>query len=325
MLKNKSTWVLIDSRTGNNNQSLALASLLDLKYKSKQLMYNFLGEFPNWLGFGLLTLKNKRVLLSDTLPDIVISAGRRCAAIAAALKQIKPSLRIIQLMQPGMSYEPFDVIILPKHDDKPSAHYLPRTIFVSGAISYYPLEEQAKDRKYWQDKFADLPTPRIGVLIGGVAKGCSFTVKHAAEMMDHLTKVALSKKASLMISTSRRTPKDVLAYIKERLAKFPGKYFLNDINAQVENPFRGILTVADYLVVTGDSVSMCSEAAEMGKPLYIFFSDDQIGEKHMAFLKALFKDNIARRLTHPLPKFVLNKEGTGLEDIKSKVEARLGL
>lgn len=325
MLKNKSTWVLVDSRTGNNNQSLALARLLELDYKSKQLIYNFLGIFPNWLKLGLLTLTNKSELLSDPLPDIVIAAGRRCAAIAAALKQSKPSLRIIQLMQPGMSYEPFDVIILPKHDDKPRAQYLPRTIFVSGAISYYPPAEQAGDKKYWLKKFSDLPAPRIGVLVGGVAKGCSFTVKHATEMMDQLIEVALSKQASLMISTSRRTPKDVLEYIKERLTKFSGRYFLNDISAQIENPFRGILTVADYLVVTGDSVSMCSEAAEMGKPLYIFFSNDQITEKHMAFLKALFDDDIARKLTYPLPEYLLNKQGTGLEDIKSKVEALLGL
>lgn len=325
MLKNKNTWVLVDDRAGNNNQSIALAILLDLNYKSKQLKYNFFGGLPNWLGLGLSILSNKGELLSEPLPDIIISAGRRCAAVAAALKQRKPDLRVIQLMQPGMSYEPFNVIILPKHDTKPPARYLPRTFFVNGAISCYPLEAQTKDRKYWQNKFVDLPVPRIGVLIGGISKGCKFTIAHAAEMMDHLIEIALDKKASLMITISRRTPKDVFAYIKERLAKFPGRYFLNDINTQVENPFRGILTVSDYLVVTGDSVSMCSEAAEMGKPLYIFFSDGQISKKHMAFLETLFADNIARRLMHPLPEFALNTEGTGLETIKSKVEAQLEL
>ena len=36
-----------------------------------------------------------------------------------------------------------------------------------------------------------------------------------------------------------------------------------------ENPYRGLLGLADALVVTCDSVNMATEAAATGKPLYV--------------------------------------------------------
>ena len=37
-----------------------------------------------------------------------------------------------------------------------------------------------------------------------------------------------------------------------------------------DNPYRGLLALADAFVVTGESMSMLGEAAAMGRPLYIF-------------------------------------------------------
>ena len=36
-----------------------------------------------------------------------------------------------------------------------------------------------------------------------------------------------------------------------------------------ENPYFGLLGLADFLVVTCDSVNMVSEAASTGKPVYV--------------------------------------------------------
>ena len=40
-------------------------------------------------------------------------------------------------------------------------------------------------------------------------------------------------------------------------------------DGQGENPFFGILGLADSLIVTGDSVNMVSEAASTGKPVHV--------------------------------------------------------
>ena len=53
--------------------------------------------------------------------------------------------------------------------------------------------------------------------------------------------------------------------MKERLAEVP--YFLWE--GEGENPYFGLLGLADFIVATPDSVNMISEAASTGKPVYV--------------------------------------------------------
>jgi hypothetical protein len=306
MLGKKKCWVLTDSRTGNSNQSIALANLLKLNYEIKHLKYNILAKLPSWFGFNIL--KNKKELLSSPLPDIVISAGRRCSGVALALKKKKPQIKIIQIMQPGKSFAEFDVVILPKHDKKPAKKYLFKTIFTHGALSFYPKEKQSQDRLQWQDKFSHLPSPKIGVLIGGVSRSCSFKLSHTKELITKLIAVAHNKSASLMVVTSRRTPHFASKFLKQALKENHIPHFFYDINSASENPFRGVLLTSDILIVTGDSISMCCEAAEMNKPLYIFCGEKQLGSKHRKFVESLFADKIAHPLEEKLKSITRNKQ-----------------
>ena len=74
--------------------------------------------------------------------------------------------------------------------------------------------------------------------------------------------------ASLLITTSARTKPETLAPLEEALA---APYFLyrwrpNDN----DNPYFAFLGLADRIIVTGDSVSMATEACATGKPVYLF-------------------------------------------------------
>ena len=51
------------------------------------------------------------------------------------------------------------------------------------------------------------------------------------------------------------------------------------------------ISPAAFLVVTGDSMSMVSEACSTGKPTYVYMPKDSLGKKHLRFLQALMKDN----------------------------------
>ena len=50
-----------------------------------------------------------------------------------------------------------------------------------------------------------------------------------------------------------------------------------------ENPYFGILALSERLIVTGESISMISEALAAGPPVHVLRLDGR-GERHEAFL-----------------------------------------
>ena len=68
-------------------------------------------------------------------------------------------------------------------------------------------------------------------------------------------------------TTSRRTPTNISDQLKRRLTSQAMFYDWNDNGA--DNPYRGLLGLADRFVVTGDSISMMVEVIHLKKPLQI--------------------------------------------------------
>ena len=60
-----------------------------------------------------------------------------------------------------------------------------------------------------------------------------------------------------------------------------------------ENPYMGYLACADRIILTGDSVSMCSEACGTGSPVLIFEGNEWLTAKHLRFTKSLFDGGFA--------------------------------
>ncbi|RYE12832.1 MAG: hypothetical protein EOP34_10060, partial [Rickettsiales bacterium] len=60
------------------------------------------------------------------------------------------------------------------------------------------------------------------------------------------------------------------------------------------NPYFAILSYADHIIVTGDSISMCSDACFTGKPVYIYFDKRLCSVKHIKFHNELYNSNFAR-------------------------------
>jgi hypothetical protein len=70
------------------------------------------------------------------------------------------------------------------------------------------------------------------------------------------------------LTTSRRTPAAVIAALRAGLPAAAGLFEWSPEAA--ENPYLGLLGLADGFVVTGDSISMMVEIARLGRPLAIF-------------------------------------------------------
>ena len=112
---------------------------------------------------------------------------------------------------------------------------------------------------------ADLPTPLVTVLLGGNSRRHRFTTEAADRLGRGLAMIGADG-AGLLITASRRTPRQALDAIRRHIAGT--SYFLWD--GREENPYLGLLGLADALVVTNDSVNMLSEAAATGMPIHVF-------------------------------------------------------
>lgn len=304
-------WVLVDNRIGTAKQAKSLAQILGLPFKVKKLQYSFLAKFPNFLKFKFLDLNSKsRAQIKKGSPDIIISAGRRAAAVAVQLKKLHPNSRIIQIMNGSVPHNLLDVLILPQHDKKEEKKYPPNTIFIEGAISYLTEDELEAEKKYWLERFKHINPPYVSLLIGGKSKHTAFTTLNGKKLINLAIHFAKQKNASLLISTSRRTPPKAVAAIREILSKTQGlQWYLYDQNSSTDvNPYKGFLSIGEYFIVTGDSVSMCSEAIETHKPVYIFSMPNMLGDKHEKFIRSLVKKSYALPLTEDIKIFTNKAE-----------------
>src|SRR5690606_19563729 len=67
-------------------------------------------------------------------------------------------------------------------------------------------------------------------------------------------------------------------------------------NSKDENPYFGYLALADTIIVTGDSVSMCCEAAAAPGGVYIYAPEGIANPRHQLLHHALYDGGYARPL-----------------------------
>lgn len=298
--------VLVDNRPGTANQAIALAELIQHEYKVVNLNYNLFAKLPNFLRLGrfYVSLKTRREIIEHK-PDIIISAGRRSAAVAVSVKKALKDVKLIQIMKPDLNTKHFAALLLPEHDKIKKSHEKnPNIIRIHGALTYYSEEAQLKDKNYWLPILnkKGLNKPRITLLLGGNTKHYSLDLNFARKIYDNVVKIAKENNACLMVSASRRTPEKVVEMFKDRLAKLDIPHYFYSPNSTDENPYRGFLTCADWIFITGDSISMISESLETEGQVYIITRTGMLSQKHKSFVDKLVKKKYARLMDDFTPK-----------------------
>jgi len=134
-------------------------------------------------------------------------------------------------------------------------------------------------------KWTSLPTPLVAVMLGGTNRRYRISADMADEMAARLANFAAKTGASLAMITSRRTPVDLL----DRLTSSLDKTCYAVLDQHDDNPYPGILGIADAVIVTSDSVNMISEATVTGLPVLIADwqrESGRIGAFHDAMMAA---------------------------------------
>ncbi len=290
-------WVLTDDRAGNVAQALGVAESLGRPFTVKEIRYTPLARLPNVLmGASVLGVApENRCGLQAPWPDLVIAAGRRTAPIARWIKRKAgpKSVRLVQLMNPGSGAEDFDLIAVPRHDthQTPSA----RVLAITGAPHRLTEAKLKAAGEIWAPRFAALPKPRIALLVGGATHQRPFPESIARTLGEQVQAMASAAGASVLLATSRRTGPAAEAAL---VAAIPGPrhaflWSQRGINAG-DNPYLGYLALADAIVVTGDSVSMCTEACATRAPVYIYAPEGMVAPKHARLHQELYGLGLAR-------------------------------
>ena len=310
-------WVLADDRPGNVVQALGVAEALGEPFRVQEIRYDRWGHVHNaFRGAGLMGVAmESRSILTPPWPDLVIAAGRRTAPVARWIKS-RSACRLVQLMDPGWPGRgDFDLIVAPQHDGLPER---PNVFHSLGSCHRaFPSVLAAEGRK-WADRLSDMPHPYLVVAVGGVTKDRAFGADHGAQLAAGVTALHEAMGGSILTTTSRRTPED----LADRLAReLPQPHHFFRWREGGENPYLGFLSLANAIVVTGDSMNMCSEACANGGPVYIFAPPGLVGGKHARLHATLFAKGFARPLggdntpwTHP----PLN----AAEDVAREIRAR---
>lgn len=276
-----SCWIVVEEGlTGTENQCLGVAQALGVIPEIKRIrLREPWRSLSPWLGFPQGW--SFRPPLVPPWPDLLIASGRK--SIAASLyvkKKAGDKVFTVQIQDPRIKPEAFDLVALPAHDPTRGGN-----VVVTTAAPNL-ITEQRLEAAYHRFSFLmGLPRPRVAVLIGGSTKVFSLTAGVTRELAEKLGAI----EGGLMITASRRTGAENALYLREAL-KEKKTYFWD---GKGENPYMGFLAWADVIVVTSDSVSMLSEACTTGKPVYMIALEGQ-SRRLGAFHKTIVDNGMVR-------------------------------
>jgi len=133
----------------------------------------------------------------------------------------------------------------------------------------------------------------VGLMLGGDNPEYSMTREMVDMAIKGILKFCRDFNAELLVTTSRRTPKAVEDLLKERLAGEERCRLLVIANERnIDEAVGGILDLSSLIVVSGESISMISEAVSSRKKVVAFELEKKKGAvtKHERALNGLGRD-----------------------------------
>lgn len=150
-----------------------------------------------------------------------------------------------------------------------------------------------------RDLFAGLARPLVGLLVGGNTRYCfGFDEGHARCLGRRVVSTVASLQGSLVVTNSRRTPKEALAVLLDEVAGLEYRFF--DWQQTGPDFYPALLAHGDLFIATGDSASMCSEVSYTGKPLLVDINDCATEIYHRHIIGTLITHGAAKPLSDAL-------------------------
>ncbi len=260
-------WVLLGQKPGDNAQVANLVRRVGWPVVEKRIVVQ-----PRWekgkprIRPSLAHLDLARCdALEAPWPDVVFAAGRRLACVALWIKRASAGrTRIVMVGLPRHRRGEFDLLVVASHyvtkgAPNVAAHDLP--------LMHVDRARIAAAAAAWSPRLAALARPITVLMLGGPTGGYRFDAASARALLARARDEAARIGGALYVTTSRRTPADVVALLERER---PADVALHVYDASAppgENPYLALLGLADHFIVTTDSLSMMVEVVDVGRSL----------------------------------------------------------
>lgn len=252
-------------------------------------------------------------------PDIVISAGARLVPLNLCLGRENLSKSVV-VMKPSFPFNLFryDLAFVPLHD----RGLLPRgTVRIQGALSPAGPETLESSKRKLMGSIQNPEKVRWSLFLGGETRGFKLLLPEVENLIQEMERAGEAYGGDYLVTTSRRTPEKICRFLQDHLPptatasppptataglfaapeaeggggslKTPSRCQLCVIASRDRRPevVPGMMALADFLIVTEDSLSMISEAVSSGKAVVVVkMNSNGLPRKHTRFQESLRKD-----------------------------------
>ncbi len=290
--------ILTDGKAGDLVQCLGVAGALGLRPDARVLRPR-----PPWSWLAPRGPVDPREgagrpegPLAAPYPDIAIASGRRAVPYLRALKRASGERTFtVFLKDPRIGSRAADIVWVPQHDRLRG----PNVVVTLTSPHRVTARALASARETPDVRLSTLPFPRVAMIVGGPSAHAPMTEADVARLAG-VARSLVAEGHGLMVTTSRRTPPTLKTVLRAVVDGAADRCFLWE--GEGENPYVGMLALAQAIVVTGDSVNMMGEAAATGAPIHIVEAGDPHG-KVARFVDALVGRGAACRWAGRLQSF----------------------
>jgi mitochondrial fission protein ELM1 len=273
--------ILTEGKPGHISQSKGIAELIDAE-KSVQIIYVTLirsaeeamlrgltGIHELYKVPSVKSLYNraKRYIKPEDLehleknpPDLVIAVGTILSSFCIVFKKYFKCKNIISMRPNLLPLASFDLVLLPKHDEKGDegknvliASTSPNMCFTQSLMS--------EGEKFASGKGIERQSDLWALFLGGPSKVKEFPSDKVIAMTRSILDKAKEKNAKLLVSTSRRTTPEFETALSKLVEDYISQVvYLQIYSKEPVSTTMPILALSKKVFVTEDSVSMVSEA-----------------------------------------------------------------
>jgi hypothetical protein len=278
-----SSWVISEPYAGLQAQALGLAEAAGLSPELRVLQPRAPWRFIPAAAWPA-PLSAVPAAVQPPLPELVIGCGGVAAAVGAALR--RRGTATVQVQHPRMAPGRFDLIIVNRHDELTG----PNVVVTRTALHRVTPARLAAAAETWRGRFAHLPRPLVAVLVGGSNGRLRLNRAVAAGLAGDLAQMMRRDGAGVALTGSRRTDPAAARVLRDVLAPLGAWTW----DGSGDNPYFGMLALADAVVVTSDSVSMISEAVATTAPVMLAALPGR-SRRNSLFIEPLLAEGRVRR------------------------------
>ncbi|MBL7072328.1 MAG: mitochondrial fission ELM1 family protein [Candidatus Omnitrophica bacterium] len=266
--------------------------------------------------------------LSGAYADVIVSCGSTSATVNVVLKK-ENYCRNLTILDPGFFLrKKFDLVVVPKHDHDRKRFDDEKTVVTLLAPNLImPCVSRGANEG---PRFAC-----IGLLFGGDNYYFSFDKDLTKCVAEELGKINAAEGAEIRVTTSRRTSAEAEKTLKETLERTCGKLkFISGKEDKDEHTVEKILSASDVVIVSGESISMVSEAVSSGKAVLVFMPKKRLPEvtKYEKFVRGLegkgylervCPEDISSKVTDIMPEVLSGRKKIRIPDDNKRIQEKM--